>query len=191
MVNKAAIHVAAVAVYLATVTLSGVAQTSFAALGGKVTDEQGGVLPGVTVTVRQLDTNTTRTGVTESNGQYYLPSLPAGRYELTMELAGFGPAKREIVLRVGQEATLDVGLTVGARGRKRPRQRRECARRNARDGRQPHRPSRDRQFANHRPRLRRPREAGAGCHLERPGRDGVLRFGPAPVPEQRVRRRRE
>ena len=96
MVNKAAIHAAAVAVYLSTVTLSGVAQTSFAALGGKVTDEQGGVLPGVTVTVRQLDTNTTRTGVTESNGQYYLPSLPAGRYELTMELAGFAPAKRDV-----------------------------------------------------------------------------------------------
>src|SRR5687767_4859996 len=71
MVIKAAIHAAAVAVYLAMVTLSGVAQTSFAALGGKVTDEQGGVLPGVTVTVRQLDTNTTRTGVSDSNGQYY------------------------------------------------------------------------------------------------------------------------
>jgi outer membrane receptor protein involved in Fe transport len=114
MVSKAAIHAAVVAVYLSIVTLSGIAQTSFAALGGKVTDEQGGVLPGVTVTVRQLDTNTTRTGVTESNGQYYLPNLPAGRYELTMELAGFGPAKREIVLRVGQEATLDVGLKIGA-----------------------------------------------------------------------------
>jgi outer membrane receptor protein involved in Fe transport len=113
MVNKAAIHAAAVALCLSTVSLSS-AQTSFAALGGKVTDEQGGVLPGVAVSLRQLDTNTIRTGVTDTNGQYYLASLPAGRYELTMELSGFAPATREIVLRVGQDATLDVGLKIGA-----------------------------------------------------------------------------
>src|SRR5262245_48935562 len=62
------------------------AQTSFAALSGKVTDEQGGFLPGATIVVRQLDTNTTRSGVTEARGQYSLPNLPAGRYELTVEL---------------------------------------------------------------------------------------------------------
>jgi outer membrane receptor protein involved in Fe transport len=88
-------------------------QTSFAALGGKVIDEQGAVLPGVVVVARQLGTNTTRTGTTEANGQYYLPNLPAGHYELTLELAGFTAAKREVVLRVGQDATLDVRMTVG------------------------------------------------------------------------------
>ena len=51
------------------------AQTSFATLRGKVGDEQGGVLPGATVTVRQTETNTTRTGVTNEAGQFYLPSL--------------------------------------------------------------------------------------------------------------------
>ena len=45
---------------------SALAQTSFAALGGKVTDEQGGILPGVTIVVRQLDTNATRSGVTDA-----------------------------------------------------------------------------------------------------------------------------
>ena len=90
------------------------AQTSFAALGGRVTDEQGGSLPGATIALRQVETNTTRTGTTESRGQYYLPNLPAGRYEVTVELQGFASAKREIVLRVGQEATLDVGLTIAA-----------------------------------------------------------------------------
>ena len=90
------------------------AQTSFAALGGRVTDEQGGTLPGATIVLRQLETNTTRTGTTESRGQYYLPNLPAGRYEVTVELQGFASAKREVVLRVGQEATLDIGLTIAA-----------------------------------------------------------------------------
>ena len=53
------------------------AQTSLATLRGKVTDQQGGVLPGVTVTARQTDTNTTRSGATNEAGQFYLPSLPA------------------------------------------------------------------------------------------------------------------
>jgi hypothetical protein len=108
--RKARICVAAVALHLSAATLSALAQTSFAALRGKVTDEQGGALPGATVTARQLDTNTTRSGITETNGQYYLPNLPAGRYELTLELAGFATTKREFVLRVGQDASLDIAL---------------------------------------------------------------------------------
>src|SRR5436190_23991676 len=91
------------------------AQTSLATLRGSVADQQGGVLPGATVTERQTDTNTTRTSVTETTGQYFLTALPAGSYELTVELAGFSTAKRpNVVLRVGQEAEIDVVLAVGA-----------------------------------------------------------------------------
>ena len=112
--RTAALSVAAVGLCIWLTPSSTMAQTSFAALGGKVTDEQGGFLPGVTVVVRHLDTNTTRSGITDGGGQFYLPNLPAGRYELTVELQGFAPAKREFVLRVGQEASLDIGLTVAA-----------------------------------------------------------------------------
>ena len=106
------IRFAAVALCVWLIPASAIAQTSFAALGGKVTDDQGGFLPGATIVVRQLDTNTTRSGVTDVRGQYYLPNLPAGRYELTVELQGFATSKRDIVLRVGQGATLDIGLQV-------------------------------------------------------------------------------
>jgi hypothetical protein len=94
-------------------TCPAAAQTSFATLRGKVADEQGAVLPGVTVTVRQTETNTTRTGVTNQAGQYYLPSLPAGTYEVTVELQGFTTTKRILPLRVGQETTDDFTLRVG------------------------------------------------------------------------------
>jgi hypothetical protein len=90
------------------------AQTSLATLRGKVTDQQGGVLPGVTVTARQTETNTTRSGATNEAGQFYLPSLPAGPYEITVELQGFSTAKRSVTLRVNQEATADFSLNVGA-----------------------------------------------------------------------------
>ena len=89
------------------------AQTSLATLRGKVVDEQGGVLPGATVVVKQAATNFTRTGVTNERGQFYLPSLPAGSYEVTAELSGFGTGKQAVVLRVGQEATADFALKVG------------------------------------------------------------------------------
>jgi hypothetical protein len=96
------------------ITASGFAQTSLATLRGRAIDQQGGVLPGATVTVRHVETNTTRTSVTEATGQYFLPSLPAGTYELTVELSGFATAKRSnVVLRVGQEAEIDIVLGVG------------------------------------------------------------------------------
>jgi outer membrane receptor protein involved in Fe transport len=111
--TKTASHATVVPLLLLLCSVFASAQSNLAALGGKVTDDQGGVLPGVTVTVRHLDTNIVRTGVTESSGQYYVPSLPAGRYVLTLELPGFTTARREVVLRVGQDATLDMSLKVG------------------------------------------------------------------------------
>src|SRR5258708_14474473 len=89
-------------------------QTSLATVRGKVSDEQGGVLPGATVTVRQIETNATKVSVTEALGQYFLPNLPAGTYEVTVELAGFATGKRpDLVLRVGQAADMDFVLKVG------------------------------------------------------------------------------
>ena len=97
-----------------TIAVSASAQTSLATLRGKVLDEQGGVLPGATVTVRQTETNTTRTGVTNETGQFYLPSLPAGPYEVTIEMQGFSTGRRTLTLQVGQEAAADFSLRVGA-----------------------------------------------------------------------------
>jgi outer membrane receptor protein involved in Fe transport len=88
-----------------------VAQTSFATLKGTITDQQKAVLPGATVTLRHIGTNTVRTAVTDQLGHYLVPNLPAGSYEVSVDMEGFGAVKREIALRVGQEATLD--LTMG------------------------------------------------------------------------------
>ena len=96
------------------VALPVLAQTSLGTLRGAVTDEQGGVLPGVTVTARQTTTNTTEVGVTTTVGQYFIPNLPPGLYELTFELSGFTSIRQEVQLRVGQELTLNVTLKVGA-----------------------------------------------------------------------------
>src|SRR2546430_13061614 len=113
--SKRCLHTAAAVLALVFLASATSAQTSLATLRGKVSDEQGGVLPGATVTARQTDTNTTRTSVTEGLGQYFLPNLPAGTYELTVDLTGLAPARRDnVVLRVDQAADIDFILRVGA-----------------------------------------------------------------------------
>ena len=62
---------------------TGYTQVTMAAIRGKATDNQGAVLPGATVTARHVATNTTKVAVTTDVGQYYLPNLPAGQYEVS------------------------------------------------------------------------------------------------------------
>ena len=77
------------------------AQTVSGTVQGTIVDSSGGVLPGVTVAVRHVDTGQTRTVVTNDTGFYSAPFVPIGRYRVTATLAGFGAAARDNV---------DVGL---------------------------------------------------------------------------------
>ncbi len=71
-------------------------------MDGRMVDATGAVLPGVTVTVQNLDTGLTRTAITESSGRFTFLSLPVGPYTLTAELSGFQTLKREgLVMTVG------------------------------------------------------------------------------------------
>src|SRR5437867_1299625 len=85
-----------------------------AELNGRVTDESGAVLPGVTVTVTQTETGVTRSAVTEGDGAYSLPNLPTGPYKLEVSLQGFKSyAQTGIVLQVGGTPTINAQLGVG------------------------------------------------------------------------------
>ena len=86
-----------------------------AELTGRVTDESGGVLPGVTVTVTQTDTGFTRSVVTEANGLYVVSNLPTGPYRLEVALQGFRTyLQTGIVLQVAATPTINVVLSVGS-----------------------------------------------------------------------------
>src|SRR6516165_7676167 len=89
--------------------------TALSGLEGKVTDESGGVLPGVTVTISSPSLQTPEmTSVTDSQGRYRFTALPAGVYEANFALSGFKPLKREgLRLSVGFIANVDVQLTIG------------------------------------------------------------------------------
>ena len=85
-----------------------------AQLSGRVTDDSGGVLPGVSVTVVQTDTGFTRTTVTDDSGTYVLPNLPIGPYRLEVMLAGFRTyVQTGIVLQVAATPAINVTLGLG------------------------------------------------------------------------------
>jgi hypothetical protein len=93
------------------------AQITRGALSGTVRDATGAVVPGATVSVRSVDTNQTRTAVTDTQGFYRVGALEPGRYTVRIELAGFSTVEnRDIPVRTASEVTLNVELKVGGLG---------------------------------------------------------------------------
>ena len=71
-------------VLLAATTSVAVAQITSATLSGTIKDETGGVLPGVDVVVRNLDTGLTRSVVTDANGYFTVSGLAPGYCTVTV-----------------------------------------------------------------------------------------------------------
>jgi hypothetical protein len=91
------------------------AQIGSGSLRGYVRDQQGGILPGVTVTATSPDALVPATGVSGTDGYYRLVNLAPGTYTLTAELAGFQTYRREgILLRAGATFAVDIAMQLGA-----------------------------------------------------------------------------
>ena len=89
------------------------AQTS-GTISGLVQDASGGVLPGVTVTARNVATSLSRSSVTGSEGRYVLAAVPPGTYVLRAELTGFKPqVRRNLELAIGETLALNFTLQIG------------------------------------------------------------------------------
>lgn len=92
-----------------------VAQTNAGLLTGRVTDESGAPLPGVTITATNAATGFTRTVVTESDGSYRFQSLPVGTYSVTADLSGFASVTtRNVEVNVATERTNNFSLRQAA-----------------------------------------------------------------------------
>jgi hypothetical protein len=91
------------------------AQAINGTIEGTVVDDQGAVLPGVTVTVTNIDIGDTRVVVSNESGLYRAPLLPLGTYRVSAELQGFKKFEQTgVTLRAGQTAVINVALSVGA-----------------------------------------------------------------------------
>ena len=102
-------------VFLSASAIAAEAQQTGSSLRGYVKDNQGGVLPGVTVTATSPNMITSATGVSDETGYYRLINLPPGEYSVTAELQGFRNYQRAgIVLRGGVNFQVDIILEIGA-----------------------------------------------------------------------------
>jgi outer membrane receptor protein involved in Fe transport len=89
------------------------AQVTTASILGTVQDETGAVLPGVTITVTNVETGVSRAAATDAQGRYLVRQLALGEYEVKAELAGFQTSvRRGIQLTLGREAVVDVTVKV-------------------------------------------------------------------------------
>jgi hypothetical protein len=95
---------------LLVVGLGGVAQgqTLTGTVAGTVTDAQGAVLPGVTVTL--TGPQGTQTAVTDGKGQYRFVAVQPGAYTAKAELQGFAPQEKAVTVSVSSMATVDISL---------------------------------------------------------------------------------
>ncbi|HYU78371.1 MAG TPA: TonB-dependent receptor, partial [Vicinamibacterales bacterium] len=91
------------------------AQSTYSAIQGTITDDQGGVLPGVTVTITNTATGLVRTSVSNERGSYRIGNLPPGPYTVKAELTGFATQeRRNVELAMGSEIPIDMRLPLAA-----------------------------------------------------------------------------
>jgi hypothetical protein len=90
------------------------AQTLVGQISGTVADSSKGVLPGVTVTIINDQTQVSRTATTDDRGAYTVTNLPPGTYTVSAELQGFRKAARTgLNLAADGRLTADFALSVG------------------------------------------------------------------------------
>jgi hypothetical protein len=101
--------------FAATVPARAQSQAVNGAIEGTVRDASGAILPGVTVTVTNVDTGDKRSVVTSDEGFYQALLLPLGSYKVVAELSGFKRVERTgLALSAGQRAVVPFTLEVGA-----------------------------------------------------------------------------
>lgn len=95
-------------------TLPARAQVTTGDITGRVSDTQGRVVTGATVTVSNTATNVSRTTTTNSDGDFTITQLPPGNYDITVEAPNFSKAQMQALeVNVGSKQTLNIEVKPG------------------------------------------------------------------------------
>jgi len=115
MKNHGLLRAVFTALVLSLIVLPAAAQDFRGAVSGTITDSSGAVLPGVTVSVKNVDTNVAVQTVTDARGTYQVRYLNAGTYEVQAQLEGLQTVVRKGVgVRVGDTVPVDIKMEQGA-----------------------------------------------------------------------------
>src|SRR5215212_4502736 len=104
-------------IFFAACVLVLAASSAFAQTGqinGTVTDNSGGVVPGVTVKALETATGLARDTISGADGRYSFTSMRPTTYDISAELSGFRTSQRKgVILQANQNVTLNLSLELG------------------------------------------------------------------------------
>ena len=107
------ILIGSAAALLVLMSVPAFAQQTTGNITGRVLDQQGAAMPGVSITAKNPATGFSRTETTDAEGVYRVSALQVGIYEVVAELTGFqSVAKQDIEVNVGQTVAIDFALKV-------------------------------------------------------------------------------
>ena len=98
---------------LLSLAVAAFGQTESGQIAGTVKDKTGAVVANAKVTVTAVETNVSRTGTTNSSGNYTFPSLKPTVYKVTIEAPGFSKFIKTITVNVAADVEVSAVLTVG------------------------------------------------------------------------------
>jgi Carboxypeptidase regulatory-like domain len=113
MQAKHALSIVVLAFLVAMGSRAAIGQAESGTITGTVRDASGAVVPGATVTARNVSTAAQRTAQTGNVGQYTITSLQPGTYEIDVTSGNFAPYKTNAEITVGGVATVDAQLNTG------------------------------------------------------------------------------
>jgi hypothetical protein len=90
--------------------LSGQSAANSGQISGQVLDPSGAVLPGIEVSIRNIDTNYRRVANTDESGRYAIGPVPLGTYEITVAPANMQAATQQVYVSLGGRANGDFRL---------------------------------------------------------------------------------
>jgi hypothetical protein len=103
-----------IARFLILLTFAAGAFAQEATIVGTVTDQTGAAVPNAQITITSTDTNQVRHITSNESGQYVVPSLAVGKYEVRAEAPGFKSFdQKDVTINVGDRARINITLVVG------------------------------------------------------------------------------
>jgi outer membrane receptor protein involved in Fe transport len=103
---------AVIAVVFLVAMVPAYGQVETGTIAGTVKDSAGGAVAGANVVIKNVATSAQRTAQTGSGGEYNIPGLPVGMYEITITSSGFARFTRRVEVTVGSNARVDAQLSV-------------------------------------------------------------------------------
>lgn len=105
---------AVLAISICFLSISTSAQTINGSISGNVTDAQGAVVPGATITVTNNATGLTRSATSDASGRYFIGGLAGGSYKVTAQGQGFAATTRDDVgVNVGTNSEVNIEMATG------------------------------------------------------------------------------